>query len=318
MNNKRIRVALALLIAGLILFGISAAGTGFDFRKLNTSNFITSTYGISEEFDRIDIEADTDRISLAPAENGQCSVTFFEEEHFPHTATVIDGTLTIRAVKTKQWYEQIGFHAETPVITLLLPKAQYDALIISSHTGDIEIPAAFTFGAIQVRSSTSDVDCRASALRDMEISLTTGNITLSDLSAPAIRLSVTTGSIRAMGVNCPGDFTADVSTGSVTMNDVHCVHLSSCGSTGSMTLKDVTAGERIHLERSTGSVCFDGSDAGSIFVKTSTGSVCGTLRTGKTFVTHTSTGSVSVPEDQPDGGACEISTSTGNIDICIQ
>ena len=68
------------------------------------------------------------------------------------------------------------------------------------------------------------------------------------------------------------------------------------------------------IERSTGNVKFDRSDAAEIFVKTNTGNVTGSLLTDKVFTTQTDTGDVSVPKTVT-GGRCEIKTDTGDIKI---
>ena len=52
-------------------------------------------------------------------------------------------------------------------------------------------------------------------------------------------------------------------------------------------------------------------------VNTSTGDVNGTLLSEKIFITDTSTGRVSVPKTT-SGGKCEITTSTGDINIGIK
>lgn len=87
-------------------------------------------------------------------------------------------------------------------------------------------------------------------------------------------------------------------------------------STGNITLSGVDC-KKIMIKTSTGYVCFEGCDADNISVKTSTGNVTGTLLSEKIFVTETSTGNVRVPKSTT-GGTCEITTSTGNIEIEIR
>lgn len=314
--NKWTKAALVLLIAGVILFGVCFASVGFDWNRLTTRKYVTNVYdGLSGDFRRIVFDTDTARIVLKPAENGACSVTCFEEEKCTHDVTVQDGVLSIRTVDTRKWYDHIGLSFQTPEITVLLPQSAYDALTVSTHTGDVLIPASFRFGAVEIQGSSASVECLANVDADLSIGVTTGSITLADLSAQNVYLSATTGHIRADRVVSGGDFTADVRTGSVTLTDVTCVRLSSDGSTGWIALKNVTAGQELRVERSTGSVSFDRCDAASIFVKTSTGNVSGTLLRGMEFETHTHTGSVRVPANTLNGGKCEISTSTGNISI---
>lgn len=77
-------------------------------------------------------------------------------------------------------------------------------------------------------------------------------------------------------------------------------------------MSHVIATEKLSIERTTGDVEFDDSDAADIFVKTGTGDVTGSLLTDKVFITQTDTGDVDVPQ-AITGGRCEINTNTGDI-----
>ncbi len=108
-----------------------------------------------------------------------------------------------------------------------------------------------------------------------------------------------------------------VSTCKVNLTDIKCQNVTSNGNTGDVYLNNVVATEKITIERSTGDVKFNGSDAAEIFVKTNTGDVTGTLLTDKVFITQTNTGSIDVPKTTT-GGRYEIQTTTGEIkiDVC--
>ena len=114
-----------------------------------------------------------------------------------------------------------------------------------------------------------------------------------------------------------GSLYLSVSTGDTVLSNIKCQNLLSTGNTGDISLKNVIATEKIYIERSTGNVKFNGSDAGEIIVKTTTGNVTGTLLSEKVFITKTSTGKINVPKTTT-GGKCEITTSTGNIKINIE
>jgi DUF4097 and DUF4098 domain-containing protein YvlB len=107
-----------------------------------------------------------------------------------------------------------------------------------------------------------------------------------------------------------------VSTGDTKLQDVTCRSLVSNGSTGDIFLKNVLAVEKFHVERSTGDVNFELSDAAEIDVETDTGDIEGSLLTDKIFITRTDTGRVRVP-DSAGGGRCELTTDTGDIRISI-
>ena len=144
------------------------------------------------------------------------------------------------------------------------------------------------------------------------------NITvyLPDKTYNSLAISVSTGDIKISDLTFDGNIEINVSTGKTELNNVRCNNLISDGSTGNVELKSVIATEKLTMKRSTGNIKFEDCDAGEIFVKTGTGDVTGLLRSGKNFKTDTSTGKVNVP-NTTSGGTCEITTSTGDINITI-
>ena len=117
-------------------------------------------------------------------------------------------------------------------------------------------------------------------------------------------------------MDCLGELKHKCSTGASLLERVNCNSIESVGGTGDISLKDVIATGEMYVKRSTGDVTFDCSDAEQITVKTSTGEVCGSLLTEKNFSVSTSTGEVEIPESTV-GGKCEITTSTGDVNIFI-
>ena len=162
-------------------------------------------------------------------------------------------------------------------MTVYLPADHYETLKIHNSTGDIRVPASFSFSGIDLQVSTGDIVCDASAESIVQLKTSTGNVRLSDVRAQQFSLSVSTGNIR---------------------------------------LKNTVAADLLDIHSSTGDVRLDNCDAGQIKVKTSTGDVIGTLQSEKIFVTKSSTGSIRVPKTT-SGGKCEIITSTGDIEISI-
>ena len=145
---------------------------------------------------------------------------------------------------------------------------------------------------------------------------TTGQIDVANVSAGQMKLSVSTGDIKASSVTCEGTVDTHVTTGDIKLEDVVCKDLQSTGTTGDLIMKNDTASGEFRLERSTGDIRLENCDAGNITAKTSTGDVVGTLRTDKIFITDTGTGDVDVPKTT-SGGVCDITTGTGDIRIKI-
>jgi len=309
-------IAASLVLIGSIVFGGVMSMLKWDFTKLSTGTYETNDYEINEDYKNISIVTDTADIVFVPSENPKTSVVCHEQKNMKHSVTVKDDTLVIEVIDTRKWYEYIGINFGGPKITVYIPQRECGVLSVRSDTGDVEISKDITFESIDISGSTGNVANYASALENITIKLTTGNIGTENISAGVLDLSVLTGGIRVSDITCQGDVKINVSTGKANLTDIACKNLLSRGNTGDISLKNVTASEKFSIKRSTGDVRFDGCDAAEIFVETDTGDVVGSLITDKVFITETSTGRIDVP-NTTRGGRCEVITGTGNIKIAV-
>ena len=316
-SGKWIITAIVLLVTGIVICGVSFGVLGFDLGKLSTVTYVTNTYDVSEKFQNISIDGDTENIKFVVSEEGKCRVVCFEEENDLHTVRVEDQTLTIEKKDRKGFWWNVSIATESPSITVYLPEKVYKELSIESDTGDVEIPKEFSFDTIDVNLDTGDMSCLASAEGDIRVRTDTGHITIADVTAAGMLLSSDTGKMELSDVKISGDLEIQEHTGKVVLENVKCRNFTSDGDTGSLVMTNVTASGEFNLERNTGDIEFHGCDAETIYVETDTGDVTGTLLTDKVFITETDTGSVDVPKSV-SGGRCEISTDTGDIRIEIQ
>lgn len=310
-------IATCLFVVGLLLFAGVMSIYNWDFTKLSTARFESNTYEIKDTFSKIYIDVDTTEIEFVLTDGEGCRIECFELEKAKHSVTVQDGTLVIKTIDTRKWYDYIGIFLGSPKMTVYLPDEKYVSLSVDTDTGDILIPSDFTFDKLEIEGDTADVECMASVSEDIDISLSTGHIKMDNISAGRIDLSTSTGSMQLSAVKADGTIEIETDTGSVKLTDVTCTDLKAEGDTGTITLKNVVAAGKFQLENHTGDVRFENSDASQISVKTSTGDVTGSLSTDKVFITETSTGRISVPKTTT-GGTCEIKTSTGDIEITIK
>ena len=316
-SGKWIITAIVLLVTGIVICGVSFGVLGFDLGKLSTVTYVTNTYDVSEKFQNISIDGDTENIKFVFSEEEKCRVVCFEEENDLHTVGVEDQTLTIEKKDRKGFWWNVSIATESPSITVYLPEKVYKELSIESDTGDVEIPKEFSFDTINVNLDTGDMSCLASAEGDIRVRTDTGHITIADVTAAGMLLSSDTGKMELSDVKISGDLEIQEHTGKVVLENVKCRNFTSDGDTGSLVMTNVTASGEFNLERNTGDIEFHGCDAETIYVETDTGDVTGTLLTDKVFITETDTGSVDVPKSV-SGGRCEISTDTGDIRIEIQ
>ena len=308
--------ATALVLFGSILFAGVMTILKWDFMKLSTVKYVTNTHEIIEAFEDISINTDTADIMFELSNDGKCRVECYEAENAKHLVTVENNMLVIKINNQKPWYEYIGFNIGSPRITVHLPKAEYASLLINEDTGDIEIPKEFEFKNINISVSTGNIKSFASASEFIKIKGSTGYAKIQNISAGSLDISLSTGDITVSGVTCKGGIRLKTSTGDASVSNTTCQKLASNASTGNAKFKNVIATERFSIERDTGDVVFNKCDAAELFIKTDTGDVLGNLLSDKVFITETDTGSVDVPKTVT-GGRCEISTDTGDIKIEI-
>ena len=310
--------AAALVVLGLFLFGAMMMLSGdAQIWEQSAVQMETRTYEIEESFSGISMQADTADIAFALSEGGKCLVVCEEYEGETYAVTVRDDTLHIQRREDAKQYRLFSVYTDSPKITLYLPETEYVSLSVRNSTGDMHIPAAFSFDTAEILTSTGDVEFFASAEK-ISITAGTGDIRVEEITAETVFLSVSTGQITLAGAECTGDVTVKVSTGKAELTGVRCGGLYSDGDTGDLTMTDVVAEGNMILERTTGDIRFDGCDAADITVTTDTGDVSGSLLSDKVFFTQTDTGDVDLPDAvSGEGGICSITTDTGDMDIRI-
>lgn len=271
--------AIVLILIGAILFTVVMSMNNWNFKKISTFEYETNTYEHSGAIQNIIIETTTADITIVPAAISaqHCAVECYELEKANHTVSFENGNLVIKEADNRQWYDYIGINFGAPKITVYITSQAFDKISIQTSTGDISAEM---------------------------------------LHANEIDLSVSTGDITLSNVSCEKDMKIEVTTGKTNLTNVTCENLTSTGSTGKVQLSDVIVNDTMTLKRSTGDVQLEGCDAHSIDIKVTTGNVTGYLLTGKIFDVSTSTGKIQVPEDYPNG-SCHITTTTGNIKVMI-
>ena len=289
--------ALGMILCGSILFGGVMMALNWDFTKLSTVTYETNTHSPGSDFTAIVVETDTANITFVPTDEG-CSVTCVDDIRAKHQVYVEDGTLYIINDSNRKWYDHIGIQIGSPKITVRLPQKQYAALTVKAATGNVSTEGGLRFGAVEMR-------------------LTTGSISLTDLNASSLLLQTNTGKVDLSRVTCTETVVTVVGTGTIHGKDITCRELVATGGTGDIILVNVLAGIRLTVTGGTSDVEFIACDARDINVSTATGNVQGTLRSGKTFDAESGTGKVRVPANG-GSGSCYIRTKTGDIHITVE
>lgn len=280
--KKRLKLwlilASALILAGIIIFGGVMTVFKWDFTQLTTYEYETHEYTITEAYHSISVNTKNADVEIVPvAGETKTTVNCHEQVLLSHEVHVTDGVLYIDVIDDREWHDYIGINFKQPTITVTVPQAEYDSIIITATTGDIH---------------------------------------LDRLTVASVDISVTTGDINICDVTCSSNISCSQTTGDAVLKRVNCNTLTASGTTGDMSMTDVIAKTELSVSRRTGSIWFERCDAEQISAHTTTGNIIGSIRSGKEFITHTSTGRINVPKST-SGGTCTLSTVTGNINISI-
>lgn len=316
MKKGLIITAIILCVAGLAVFAAAFILSGFDLSKLGTAEYETSTYAPDGEFRNIEIKTSETDIVFMPSSDGRLSVECTEIKNASHSVSVEDGTLRIEREDTRGWFERLRLFGRPLTMTVYLPSDAFGILNIENSTGKVSVPDGFSFDSAGISVSTGSVSFGSGVKGPLNITSSTGSVNVTGTDAGEINITVSTGSVTAESITCRGAFSVKTSTGRTLLKNAECAAFSAESRTGAVSLENVIASESLSIDVRTGSVHFDRCDANEIRVKSTTGSVSGTLLSDKIFNAKASTGSVRVP-DSSSGGKCEITTSTGSINIEI-
>ena len=314
MNKQKKIIIIAL---GIILLGIIVCLIGFfsmkkNLKLLNTSKYIERSFDVDDDFKSISINTDNEDIFVKQSQDGKCKVVSYSDENQQYDISVKSDTLTIKYKNTVRW--SLGINTENPTLTVYLPKTEYTDFIVDTDTGKLEADKEFTFEKLQVDSDTGAVSLSNVVKGDASIETDTGKINLSDMSADNITLKTNTGHISLNDIKCSKELNAKTDTGHIEINKLTSKDMTLESDTGKVSLESAINEESLQIKTDTGNVTFNESDAESVYIKTNTGSVSGSFLTDKKYVTKSDTGNINVPNSS-EGGQCEITTDTGNINI---
>ena len=292
-----------ILTAGSAMFGLAIAKGAFT--NNSWSKEVTKEYTLEDSFNKIDVDIVTADLTFKPAEDNKTKVVSVEKEKIHHTATVSNDTLVIREKDDRKFYEKwFGFVSRMKV-TVYLPETTYEELKIEITTGSIISEDNFSFGKVNIESTTGDLKLANVTGKSADIKITTGNVTLNNY-------------------NMYGELNAETTTGDFAFNNVECEKAILHTTSGKYNLNDFIVTGDLNTDRpnldisgTSSDVTFKNCDAHYIKVKTTTGDVKGNLLTKKSFDAQTTTGSVLVDNDRTVDDKCYIRTTTGDIDISI-
>lgn len=294
-----ITVAVILVAVGMICGFCGIYSLGFNFNEISTSDFVTHTYTVEDDFTNIIIEDAASNINFYKSNDDKCRVLCDEREKVTHTVVSENNTLTVRVKDERNWFERIniGFFVADMRVSVYLPKNKYDSLNAASMSGDIDVANEFTFDNAKVGSISGDVSVKADVKQELNISSTSGDVIINNISATeCINASSVSGEIDLSNVKGKEIFANTIS--------------------GGVMLADTVASQKLKANSTSGEIDLKRCDAKNIILDTVSGEISGTLLSNKQFITETTSGTVNVPQSVSNE-ECRITTVSGDIYIEI-
>ena len=255
--------AAVLILAGCAVSGTAYALSGFDITKFNSIQYSEKEYEFTEDIENIHIEAVECDVQLITSSDGKCHVTVYDSEDIYHKVNAENGTLEIIRYDDRKWWERmdIDFFSEEMVITVALPKNEFDKLYAESVSGDVKVGQEFSFDSAELITTSGDVDFSGEAETEIEVSTVSGDITISGVDTQRAFIETTSGEVK---------------------------------------LKSVIA-DKAEITSVSGDITFDGCDGKEFDIETTSGDVKGTLLSGKDFSTDTVSGDIDLPKAEENG-----------------
>ena len=154
------------------------------------------------------------------------------------------------------------------------------------------------------------------ATGNVEVNGSSGGIGVSKVECVNLSVENSSGVMHLSEIVATGDVNVKGTSGGLHLDKVECANLTGSNSSGRIDCAEVIASGDINLDNSSGGIALEACDATNLKLEATSGSIRGTLLTEKIFQANATSGSVKVPETT-SGGACEVTTTSGSIQMSI-
>jgi len=212
----------ALLCVAFVLLRVISSDGGLGYTQKEQSFPI-------DQVQRIVVEDSNKAIRISALTSTDIRVNYYEGHHESYELQVEDGTLYVKSLVDRKWYDTLlSFYDSTvPVLNLYLPPDFGGDISLTTSNGNIEVLGALETGALTLCSSNGSIsltDTTAQSLTavtsnspielsrvtaDEGISLTGSNsgLTLQNVDCAALTLQTSNGSISGELVGRAEDYT---------------------------------------------------------------------------------------------------------------
>ena len=321
-----LKIALILVIAGILLFGTAVALAGGDLRKFSTvEEYMEKNYTVNAAKISSLVVSDIDNgINIQPSPDDEIRITYYENRKKSYDINIsASGELSVICRSDMKWYDYIGiFNSDwyNTTVTILIPESLSAEVKLNTSNGRIDVENV-NVDKFYAKTSNGSINLE-SVYIDGPVSLTSNNGRVSvnnTSSAGHFEIDTSNGAIKVENLTAGGKISADNKNGSINFQNVKAdgaVLIKS--SNGALIAKNTVANGNFEMNVSNGRIEIERIVGYDITLRSSNGSIKGTV-IGSTaeysVVARASNGSVSAPSSSNGEKVLDIKTSNGAIKV---
>ena len=273
---------------------------------------------------------------ILPSENNICRVEYTENETVRYAVTTENNVLHICRADSRTVFSFFKFYRaqRSEPVRVYLPQGAYKSLEVKVTSGDIAVPAGYTFDTASLHGASGDIACCAE-FGSLSAETASGDIALKNAKCNAAELCAASGDATLENVklgknSCietasgkvqmtnleAAELNVETASGKVSLENADCAALHINTASGGVELTHTVSADVMKIGTASGSIRLENCDAASLALDSMSGSVVGTLNTGKAFRAQSRRGKIDIPFDSGTG-TCKVSTLSGSIRIKI-
>lgn len=285
------------LTIGIIIF---AVGAGLHADSVVYQN-VEESFGSGIR--GISVDCSAEDVYIRPSTDDEYHVFCSGSDKTSFNIEVSDGILTVTST-TEVWDSFLALNfGDGAKITVQMPvkntEVPVESLTVDTASGDIQVAEGLLFRRCDLSTTSGDITFKGDVQGKMNMETTSGDIYVEDMSlAPAYEciLNSTSGTISVKGLNVSA-LIAETTSGDACLENCDI---------GALTVNTVS-----------GDVELEGVDADECYIRATSGDVSAGLAEAMDFHCSSTSGDIETPPSAANGGLCQITTTSGDIEVWI-
>lgn len=253
--KKTVKVAVAVLIVGVVVMLAGFAMAGFDLNALASGGALVSRqYEAEGDVTELVVADRNADIIITPSEDGKARLTCWENEEAAYDIREEGGRLYIEKIEQRQnglgaWF---GFHLNGKLEIELPAGAHVD---ISNGNGAVRVDGGdgVSFPTVTIATDNGPIAVRNVSSGAVALGTDNDSVTVENMSADTLRVETDNGSIDLNGVQAD-DISLRTGNDNVRMEGVEADALEAVTDNGDVTFDGLTVRESLSLQTDNGDI----------------------------------------------------------------